>query len=430
MVPRVSRDKDVHGFDERVPGFRPSPVSGGPVFFGTDGKPAGRDFIDLSGTMVPRYRGEFWTSGQRRASSIHEISYRACFKPQLPGFFISQLTKKGDLVYDPFGGRGTTSLEAGLLGRRVATNDINPLSRILTEPRFFIPTCEEVTRRLREIPTVPEHDDAGIDISMFFHRDTEKEILAIREYLTGRKERGTEDHVDAWIRMVATNRLTGHSSGFFSVYTLPPNQAVSAGSQERINKKRAQVPPYRDTHALIGKKTRNLVRTITADQKKSLLSAGLQGLFLTREASHTPEIADCSVSLTVTSPPFLNIVQYSQDNWLRCWFNGIDDREVGRSITMTSSLAQWTDMIGSVFAELFRISRKGGWVAFEVGEVRKGTVLLEESVIPAGGKAGFEIMGLLMNEQQFTKTSNIWGIDNNRSGTNTNRIVLFRKNTG
>lgn len=430
MVPRVSHDPDIPGSDEPVHGSRNRLPPGDPEFYGTDGQPAGRDFFDLSGKQFQRFRGEFWTSGQRRASSIHEISYRACFKPQLPGFFIRHLTVEGDVVYDPFGGRGTTALEAGLLGRRVATNDINPLSRILTEPRFFVPTGEEVTRRLEAIPNTPEHDDAGIDVSMFFHRDTEGEILALREYLTGQKDHGLEDDIDAWIRMIATNRLTGHSSGFFSVYTLPPNQAVSAGSQERINKKRAQVPPYRDTHQLIVKKTRSLKRTVTTEQKKSLQSAGSHGLFLSCDASHTPEIEDESVTLTVTSPPFLNIVQYSQDNWLRCWFNRIDDREVGRSITMTSSVAQWADMIRNVFVELFRITRKGGWVAFEVGEVRKGTVLLEESVIPAGEVAGFECQGLLMNEQQFTKTSNIWGIDNNRSGTNTNRIVLFRKNSG
>lgn len=50
---------------------------------------------------------EFWTSGQRQAHSIHEVSYRACFKPQLPEFFIKRLTKPGDAVYDPFMGRGT-----------------------------------------------------------------------------------------------------------------------------------------------------------------------------------------------------------------------------------------------------------------------------------------------------------------------------------
>jgi len=81
---------------------------------------------------VDRIHGEFWTSRQRQASSLHEVSYRGCFKPQLPAFFIERLSREDDLVYDPFSGRGTTAIEAGLRGRRVAANDINPLSRVMT----------------------------------------------------------------------------------------------------------------------------------------------------------------------------------------------------------------------------------------------------------------------------------------------------------
>jgi len=51
--------------------------------------------------------------------------------------------------------------------------------------------------------------------------------------------------------MVAINRLTGHSPGFFSVYTLPPNQAVSVESQVKINASRGQTPPPRDVGKLI-----------------------------------------------------------------------------------------------------------------------------------------------------------------------------------
>ena len=224
---------------------------------------------------------------------------------------------------------------------------------------------------------------------MFYHPDTEQEILGLRavsDRAMGPGMRRPYRCMDQDDRHQPSDRTF---SGFFSVYTLPPNQAVSADSQQRINKKRSQVPPYRDTHELIAKKTRTLIRTITPDQRKSLYSAGSNGIFLSCDATHTPEIGDDTVGLTVTSPPFLNIVQYPQDNWLRCWFNGIDDREVGKSITMTSSIAQWSDMIAGVFLELFRITRTGGWVAFEVGEVRKGTVLLEEYVIPAGEDAGF-----------------------------------------
>ena len=48
----------------------------------------------------------------------------------------------------------------------------------------------------------------------FYHKDTLREIIALKEYLLNREEEGTIDNVDAWIRMVAINRLTGHSSGF------------------------------------------------------------------------------------------------------------------------------------------------------------------------------------------------------------------------
>lgn len=402
----------------------------------TAGPPAGTQYV-LPGEVISdevrvgdltvrRHSAELWTSAQRKATSIHEISYRACFKPQLAAFFIERFSEEGDLVYDPFGGRGTTIIEAGLLGRRVVQNDINPLTKLLTKPRFFVPSKEAVHERLSLVPR--DYDPTPtIDLSMFYHPATEKEILALREFLSINRGQGEDDEVNGWIRMVATNRLTGHSSGFFSVYTLPPNQAVSPGAQEKINIKRQQVPPYRDTHEIILKKTRTLTRNLTVNEQKSLRKAGRSGIFLTGDAASTPEIRDNSVQLTVTSPPFLNIVQYRKDNWLRCWFNGIDDIAIGKKITMTHSLDVWVAMITGVFQELFRVTRPGGWVAFEVGEVKKGTLRLDEHVIPAGITAGFRCECILVNQQEFTKTSNIWGIGNNNSGTNTNRIVLFRK---
>src|SRR5262245_4538604 len=73
---------------------------------------------DGSAVTIPVFTNEFWTARQRAAHSLHEISYRACFKPQLPRFFIERLTSPGDAVYDPFMGRGTTLLEAALMDRR------------------------------------------------------------------------------------------------------------------------------------------------------------------------------------------------------------------------------------------------------------------------------------------------------------------------
>jgi hypothetical protein len=83
--------------------------------------------------------------------------------------------------------------------------------------------------------------------------------------------------------------------------------------------------------------------------------------------------------------------------------------------------------MSSVFVELQRILVDGGIVAFEVGEVRNGKILLEDLVFPAAVASGLQPIALLINDQEFTKTSNCWGVDNNAKGTNTHRIVIFEK---
>jgi DNA modification methylase len=381
----------------------------------------------ISDVNVTRFINEFWTSKQRKGSSIHEISYRACFKPQLAKFFIDLFTRKGDIVYDPFSGRGTTVLEAGRLGRNIIQNDINPLSKIIIYPRFFIPKLEDIKVRLSEIG-FEDKFETDIDLSMFYDKKTLSEIISIKNYINNKEQDGNLDPIDSWIRMIATNRLTGHSPGFFSVYTLPPNQAVSAASQLKINQKRNQFPEYRDTKKLILHKSKSLLKNISEKEVRNLKSAGEKGIFITKDAQNIPEIIDESVSLTVTSPPFLDIVQYAKDNWLRCWFNSIDVSIVEKQITMAKNITDWSDSMKNVFQELFRVTKYGGWVAFEVGEIRKGKTNLEESIVPLGLETGFDLSGILVNSQKFTKTANIWGISNNKSGTNSNRIVMFQKN--
>ena len=104
---------------------------------------------------------------------------------------------------------------------------------------------------------------------MFFHKRTLSEIVSLRKYLSRRKKQGMEDDIDRWIRMVATNRLTGHSKGFFSVYTLPPNQAMSPESQRKVNRDRDQRPEYRDTKAIILRKSKQLMKDLD-DNGRSL----------------------------------------------------------------------------------------------------------------------------------------------------------------
>jgi hypothetical protein len=368
---------------------------------------------------IPYYTNEFWTAGQRQAHAIHEVSYRACFKPQLPEFFISRLTSIGDAVHDPFMGRGTTPIQAALMNRVPIANDINPLSKLLTRPRLNPPTIAEIDAFLAKVPW-NRFVEVRDDLLAFYHPQTLAHLTVLKEVLLERAPLDVEkpDAAADWVRMVAINRLTGHSPGFFSVYTLPPNQAVSIAAQRKINEKRDQTPPIRDIRKLIVKKSRSLLKDGSpCFDGQSLLQAG--------RADSTPAIADGSVSLVVTSPPFLDIVQYADDNWLRCWFAGIDASQI--EIAMHKTEAAWEEMIRGVLMEQVRILKSGGHVAFEVGEVRGGKVLLERLVWKAAENLPFERLGVVVNQQQFTKTANCWGVSNNRGGTNTNRIVLLRR---
>jgi hypothetical protein len=379
---------------------------------------------DGSTVKVPTFVNEFWTAMQRQASSLHEVSYRACFKPQLPRFFIERLTQPGDVVYDPFMGRGTTPIEAALLGRVPVANDANPLSTVMTRPRLRPPHLVEVENRLKLIH-LDNPADMPEDLLAFYHPTTLRAISALKRYLVAKQAKGQSDPIDEWVAVVALNRLTGHSSGFFSVYTLPPNQAVSAKSQRKINEKRNQAPPQRDVVKIILKKTRQLLGDVDQRVRATLAAVSNRALLLTGPAACTPQIASNSVSLVVTSPPFLNVVQYAIDNWLRCWFLGIEAKNV--QLTVPRKLSDWQVAMAEVFRELHRVLKPGGHIAFEVGEVHGGMTKLEETVLPCGTQTGLEPVLILINDQKFTKTANCWGVDNMAKGTNTNRIVVFRK---
>lgn len=383
------------------------------VAFREFGRATARSIFD--GVTV--FENEFWTARQRQAHSLHEVSYRACFKPQLPRFFIERFTRPGDTVYDPFAGRGTTLIESALLGRRAIGNDINPLSRMLTAPRLDPPPLSAIGARLRHLAQIlPSAETGDEGLLAFYHPRTLADIMRLRgHFLTAPAE-----PVDDWIRMVCINRLTGHSSGFFSVYTLPPNQAVSVERQRKINAQRAQEPPERNVFEIILKKSRALLR----DQMPLGFLPGA-GRVLTGPAERTPDIADGEVNLIVTSPPFLDVVDYPADNWLRCWFAGIEAERV--PIALHRSLEEWQGFIGACFGEFVRVLRPGGVMAFEVGEVRQGKVALEQAVLRAAAGLPLEPLAVVINSQVFTKTAQCWGVDNNSKGTNSNRIVVFRR---
>ena len=102
------------------------------------------------------------------------------FPPQLPHVFIRWLTEPGDVLYDPFSGRGTVPLEAVLAGRRAYASDANPLAVALSEVKVRIPSASQVRRRITRLEgqfRPPAIDDVPEDIRMLYSEPTLRQLI-------------------------------------------------------------------------------------------------------------------------------------------------------------------------------------------------------------------------------------------------------------
>ena len=379
---------------------------------------------------LPVHSGELWTARQRQMHPIHyTISYRGSFKPELPDFFINRYLKAPGVVLDPFGGRGTTTLQANLLGHRAVHNDLNPVSVFLARSRQNVPAMEVLEKRLgalqldRRVKPTPEEKER---LSPFFHTKTLSEILCLKSELLD----NMDDPAMRYIGVTALSRLHGHSDGFFSVYSFP-QISIMPGAQRKNNVRLGQKPEYKSIRERI---LRKMKRDLSLPLPGVFNEAARGNRYISENSQDLKTVRTSSVDLIVTSPPFLDKVDYISDNWMRSWFLGLESATSSIELSVMNSLSEWEDFMRATLFEMGRVLRPGARAVVEVGEVKSRSVLLNlEQVlagllpirVPGGELAVEEI---LINEQKFTKLSNCWDVKNNEKGTNTNRCLIVRKN--
>src|SRR5207342_971490 len=91
-----------------------------------------------------------WKDQQRLwGHRLHPMcSYLASFPAALSHAFIARYSRPGDVVLDPFSGRGTTPLQACAEGRIGVGNDLNPFAHLLTASKVDPPSRPEAATRL------------------------------------------------------------------------------------------------------------------------------------------------------------------------------------------------------------------------------------------------------------------------------------------
>jgi len=130
-------------------------------------------------------------SSQRFPLDMNSIPwYPATFPPPIPKFLISLLTKPGDIVFDPFGGSGTTVIEALKQNRLSFYNDLNS---------FAVDTVRDLVGSLQgnSLDSQLIHSLRERDSELFMDK---AERICKEDNYEGKKEDAIRERCPLWMR--------------------------------------------------------------------------------------------------------------------------------------------------------------------------------------------------------------------------------------
>jgi DNA modification methylase len=276
--------------------------------------------------------GDLWHSvSPRWGHSMHTMcSYHGMFPAKVAHHFIQRYSKPGDAVLDPFSGRGTTTLQARVEGRRAICNDLNPLAYVLSRAKIDPPSWDAAHAFLNDLEKgykSTKHSEPNVsdDVRMLYHDNTLRQLCFVRERFLSKQ-------LTAWTReqLMIGGALAGimhgswrrdNTSQYLSI-SMPNTFSMSPGYVEKFIRENGLTKLDQDVFECLRDKLARLYLDDTAGTAGRAHHADAVALLKGRHLK--PE----SVDLIVTSPPYLQVVNYGTSNWIRLWLLGVD--EVGR----------------------------------------------------------------------------------------------------
>lgn len=255
---------------------------------------------------------------------LHAICpYLAMFPAEFVREKVETYSAPGDWVFDPFCGRGTTVLESLLLGRRAAGSDINPVAFCVARAKAERPTLAAVLRRISELHTaygqspLEGWERARSCLPSFFkrafHSMTLRELLFLRSALNWRGSRA-----DRFIAALVLGSLHGEmdrSNAYFS-NQMPRTICLKPDYSVRYWRSKGLLPEERKVFDMLNEKAEHRLSGLADCATGNVKLADSRNV-----VRHFPRLKG-KVSLVVTSPPYLNVTRYEEDQWLRLWFLG------------------------------------------------------------------------------------------------------------
>jgi hypothetical protein len=253
--------------------------------------------------------------------------YFAMFPENFVAKCVETYTKRNDYVFDPFCGRGTTILQSLLMDRNSAGTDTNPVAYCVSSAKARVPPFDDVmngidslekkyisiNRRMLEL----ERNSLPKFFRHAYRPATLRSLLFLRASLKWR-----DNAIDRFVAALILGSLHGEmdkSSSYLS-NQMPRTISTKPRYSMKYWHKHRLVPPRREVFDLLRKKA--VYRFSTGVPKKR----GAVSLGDARDAADIFRSLHGRVKAVVTSPPYLNVTRYEEDQWLRLWFLGFESQ--------------------------------------------------------------------------------------------------------
>lgn len=392
----------------------------------------------IEGQTKLRWDDNNWKHLPKRwGHSLHPMcSYLAMFPPGIPRYFIEQFTKPGDVVLDPFSGRGTSPLEACVSGRIGIGIDLSPLAYILTAAKVDPPSLDSALKRINELRVRykrPNVDDVPDNIKMLFNgRLTLPQIVYLRNGLSHKKR------VDRFLLASLAGILHGNyndamnDSSYLSI-SMPNTFSMSPNYIRRYIRKHHLRKLSLDVFKKLTAKIRRLFKNGMPEARGYAYRANARNFASIRNQAFKTS----NVKLIITSPPYLKVVNYGTYNWIRLWLLGESIEKTNKDLLLDDKhgINSYEDFLGDVLNQCERVLRPDGLCALVIGDVeeqnknseRKSYNLSEGMWNRLKQRTKLKLFTIIEDVlPEENKVTRIWG-KTQGNATKTDRILLLYK---
>ncbi len=310
---------------------------------------------------------------------LHSICPYFAMFPE--GFVTEQLyayTRPDDVVLDPFCGRGTTILESLLNNRDALGTDINPVAACIAGAKANVPAESTILERIEELSnafsSATGREEPPTEFFRHcFDRETYAEVAFLRRSLAWR-----HIAVDRFIAAVMLGILHGesHRSGMYLSNRMPRTISTKPDYSVRWWQKRGLRPPRRETFKVLRETVRLRFSQPPPHRKGTVVLADA------RLCSEVLKIHTERVALIVTSPPYLDTTDYGEDQWLRLWFLGGNERptlRLHKDERHTLVETYWL-FLEEVWRGCVPLLRETATIVIRIGGTKLGKPELEEGL--------------------------------------------------